>query len=234
MTFQLQAFKAKGILYASAQRNITEQSVDMLITSANTDTALDISSDTTGSLGTFWTAVTTDATYGQIGTNALAVIQNIVSNCSRIREIVSEAITSRTKVTAGGSFLNFTSAVISTGTSVSATVTGLLATDVVVSVTQKIANANSVVPVAFGTPTANTLPLTYAATSGANGTVSVLVYRPSGVVVVGAGQYGLTLTGHLPSITFNSGTAPTTQILSITWLMQDGALPITADYGAAF
>lgn len=234
MTFQLQAFKAKGISYAGATRNWTEQSVDMLITAANTDTALDISSDTAGSLGTFWTAVTADATYGQLGTNALTIVRDIVSSCSRVREIISEALTSRTKVGAGGGYLNFTSAAISTGTSVSATVTGLLATDVVVSVTQATANTNSLVPVAFGTPTANTLPLTYATTSGTGGTVSVLVYRPSGAVVVGSGEYGLTLSGHLPSITFNSGTAPTTQILSITWLMQDGVLPITADYGAAF
>lgn len=233
MTFSLQAFKAKGILYTAANRNWTEQSVDMLITSANTDVALDIASDTTGSLGTFWTAVLADATYGQLGTNALAVVQNIVANCSRIREIVSEALISLTKVSTGA-YQFFTSAVISTGTSVSATVTGLLATDIVVSVTQATANANGVVPVAFGTPTANTLPLTYEATSGANGTVSVLVYRPSGTAVVNAGQYGLTISGHLPLITFNSGTAPTTQILSLSWLMQDGVLPITADYGAAF
>src|SRR5271170_372104 len=102
MTFQLQAFKAKAIPYAGPNRNRYVQSVDMLIASANTDTALDIANDTTGSLGTFWTAVTADATYGKLATNALAVVQEIVSVCKELRTVQSEALSSRTKVGSGG------------------------------------------------------------------------------------------------------------------------------------
>jgi len=70
------------------------------------------------------------------------------------------------------------SGVITSSATPTATVTGLLATDIVVGVTQKTANANSLVPIAFGTPASNALPLTYASACGANGVVRVLVLRP--------------------------------------------------------
>jgi hypothetical protein len=233
MTFQLQAYKAKAILYAGANRNFTEQQMDFLIVSANTDVNLDIANDTSGSLGTFWTAVTADATYGTLATNALATMQSIVSNCSRFRSAMSEALISRTKI-GSGAFQTLVSSSIPSGTSVNAVVTGLLATDTIVSVDQSVANANSVTPVAWGTPAANALPLTYASTSGTGGAVSVLIFRGTGTLTIYPGQYGLSLSNHLPLITFNSGTAPTTQILTLSWRMQDGVLPINADAGAAF
>jgi hypothetical protein len=234
MTFALTQFKAYGVRASAATRQHTWQVAEFGITAANTDTALDISSDTSGSLGTFWTAAIANSTYGTLATNALGVIQAIVNNINTLQTVSSEALLTRQEVAASSAqVLAFTSAAISTGTSVSATVTGLLSTDTILAVTQATANANDLVPVAFGTPTTNTLPLTYAATSGANGTVRVAVLRTATTPVT-AGTYGLTVTGHLPSITFASGDAPTTQILQLVWTMKDGIEAQVADYGAAF
>lgn len=79
MAFALIGYKAFPIVHDGAQRNHARQVMVLNITAANTDTALDISSDTAGSLGTFWTAVLADASFGPIGTNALAFIQAIVA-----------------------------------------------------------------------------------------------------------------------------------------------------------
>jgi len=70
------------------------------------------------------------------------------------------------------------SAAIGTGTSVTATITGLLSTDIILGVWQRVANGGSVVPIAFGSPGSGTLPLTYAVTNGGSGIVRVLVQRP--------------------------------------------------------
>lgn len=315
MTFSLRQFKAYGIRTSGATRQHTWQVAELGIVAANTDTALDISSDTAGSLGTFWTAAVADATYGTLATNALGVIRNIIGSVNSLQETVSEPLMTKVKLTAGGivsllsaasaggsateaytvtgllatdtilavtpqtvtantfsQVLSFLSAAISTGTSVTATVTGLLSTDTVIGVTQAVANANTVVPVAFGSPSTNALPLTYAATSGANGKVQVTVSRAVGGMPVIAyttpptantlsvvypadpgagakvevlvnrtaatdvpttGQYGISVTGHLPSITFASGDAPTSQLLKLVWCLQDGVEAFVSDLGAA-
>lgn len=316
MTFQLQAYKATAIPYAGANRNRYLQYVDLAITGAATDTTLDIASDTAGSLGTFWTAVTTNATYKNTGLAALATIQNIVSVCKDLKSVQSEQLLSRTAVGAGNvqsilsaasvggaasevyvvtgllstdtilavtpvvapantipTILNILSGTISTGTTVTATVTGLLSTDTILAVTQSVANANGVVPVAYSFNATNTLNLTYEATSGANGKVNVLIsragvqgvamigyntlaanaltvqyqgdpgagakvlvefYRPTGTITPGAGTYDLSITGHLPTITFGTNDAPTTNYLRLAWLLQDDVMGINADYGTAF
>jgi hypothetical protein len=233
MAFQLQAFKANALLYAEANRNRVRQTADFLIASAATDTALDVANDTTGSLGTFWTAVIADSTYGSVGTAALAVIQNIVNLCKNLDDVSSEVLLGKTRV-GTSSIMSFLSAAVGTGPTVTATVTGLLATDTVLAVTQQVANANTVVPVAFGTPAANALPLTYAAANGGSGQVLVLVNRTTGTIVPTTGAFDLTVSGHLPLITFASSNAPTTQLLHLEWLMQDGVLGVNADFGAAF
>lgn len=232
MTFQLSAYKAKSVAFTGAGRNWQRQYLDLYITGATTDVSLDIASDTAGSLGTFWTAVTADATYGTLANNALTCVQSIVAVCKQLEAVTSEPLLARSML-GGGGFLFFTSAAISSGTSVSATVTGLLATDTVVAVTQKAANSNDLTPAGFGTPTANILPLTYGAASGTGGTVEVLVYRASGATV-SPGQYSLAITGHLPTITFGASDAPTTNILTLEWTLQDGVFGVNQDAGAAF
>jgi hypothetical protein len=79
MAFQLQKFKAYGVRTEGEVRKHVVQKVLMYIVAANTDVALDIGTLTTGSLGTFWTAVTGDATYGSLGSSALAVMQQVAA-----------------------------------------------------------------------------------------------------------------------------------------------------------
>lgn len=99
MAFQLQKFKAYGVRCSGSTRQQVAQVAELYITALNTDTALDISSDTAGSLGTFWTAVTADATYGALATNALAVIQKIIPQVVSLKTVESEAVLNRVNVT---------------------------------------------------------------------------------------------------------------------------------------
>jgi len=47
-------------------------------------------------------------------------------------------------------------------------------------------------------------------------------------------QWLLSLSNHLPIITFNSGYAPLSQILCLTWLLHDNTEAVVTDLGAAF
>lgn len=317
MTFSLQQFKAYGVRASGDTRQHTWQVAEFGIVAANTDTALDISSDTSGSLGTFWTAATGDATYGTLATNALATIQAIIGITNTLKTVDSEALLAKNKLDSGGyvsllssasaggspteaytvtgllatdtvlavtpqtatanvvpQVIGILSSTISTGTTTTATVAGLASTDVILAVTQSVANANGVVPVAYSYASSGVLNLTYEATSGANGKVlvvvqrnttaylpvvayttpptantlsvtypydpgagakvEVLVSRTASTDTPAAGNYKLAVTGHLPSITFASGDAPTSQILRLVWTLQDGQEAIRADSGAAF
>lgn len=86
-TFALTAFKAYGIRCEGATRLHALQRATFVVTATAADVAYDISSDTTGSLGTFWTAVIADATYGSIGTQALAVIQSIQNQVKSLQSV---------------------------------------------------------------------------------------------------------------------------------------------------
>lgn len=79
MAFQLQAFKAYGIRCQGATRQQARQVAQLHIVQANTDTAVDVASDTAGALGTFWTAATGDAVYGALAAAALAKVQAIAA-----------------------------------------------------------------------------------------------------------------------------------------------------------
>jgi hypothetical protein len=316
MTFSLQQFKAYGIR-SDKTRQHAWQVAELGIVAANTDTALDISSDTNGSLGTFWTAAIANGTYGTLASNALASIQAIVANINSLKTVSSEALLAKQPADSAGlvSFLSSASlggaaaeaytvtGLLSTDTILSvtpkiasatgraaisvlagtvpsgaatgnATVTGLLGTDTVLAVTQNAKGANSLPLLGYGAPASNAIPFVYSADPGASGTINVLIsraattdtYNPvsygspgtdaltvtygadpgagakvevlvsrtAGTLVPVAGQYHMAVTGHLPSITFASGDAPTSQVLRLVWTLQDGMEAVFADYGAAF
>lgn len=195
-----------------------QQTLVLTTSGANTDVTYDFGLYVAGSLGTFWTAVGADASFGQ---TALGLFNTIATQYKTYLGVYSPYLYVRSKQV-GGETLGFTSAAISTGTSVSATVTGLAVGDVVQSVTQATANSNNLVPVAYGAVTANTLALSYATTSGTGGTVRVVVYRPSGTLVASTGQYTETNSNGASNITFASGDAPTSAIWYFTWDLNNG------------
>lgn len=141
MTFALTQFKAYGVRADGATRQHNWQVAELGITAENTDTALDISSDTAGSLGTFWTAATANATYGTLASNALTVIQNIVSVCSSLKNTESEQLSGKSRLTSGQTLAFLSAASVGGAASETYTVTGLLATDTILAVTPKIASA---------------------------------------------------------------------------------------------
>ncbi len=98
---------------------------------------------------------------------------------------------------------------------------------------ERAATVDSYTPVSYGAPTADTLTVTYGANPGAGAKVEVTVYRPSAVTPI-AGEYAYTVTTHLPSFTFVSGSAPTTQKLRLEWTLPDGVEPVVLDLGTAF
>lgn len=75
MTFALTKVQAYGIEAEEPLNKRYRQYMYLTITAANTDTALDLGSNQTGSLGTFWTAVSGSAP----GSGALQAIQDIVT-----------------------------------------------------------------------------------------------------------------------------------------------------------
>ena len=78
MAFQLTAAKINAIEYVKAVSPRYRQVVELDFTMAATDVSMDIGALLTGSLGTFWTAATGDATYGTtVGLTTLAALQQI-------------------------------------------------------------------------------------------------------------------------------------------------------------
>jgi hypothetical protein len=236
MTLSLQKFKAYGLRCSGAQRQHTQQVVEMYIAGAATDTTWDISADTSGSLGTFWTAALADATYGQLGTSALALIQKIQAIADDLKPPVAESISGYSSTSsAAKSILALLSSAIAGGAAAqTATVTGLLTTDTLLGLTQTVANANSLTPISVGAPGSGTILVTYSADPGASGKVLVAISRTAASVAPAAGQYVYTVTSHLPQYVFAASNAPTSAYLRLNWTIPDGIESVTADLGAAF
>lgn len=195
------------------------QTLAIETTGANTDVTYDFGLYVAGSLGTFWTAVGADSSYGQ---TALGLIRTIAAQSKTFLNVTGTALNGRTPKGAGGPVYYTSSAIGAGSASVTATVTGLASGDVVMSVTQKAANANSLVPIAYGAVGSNSLALTYSADPGANGTVQVVAYRGSGTQQVGIGQYGIATSNAAANITFASTDAPTSATFYLTWELQGG------------
>jgi len=76
MTFALTHYRSYGLDVQGAVRRRAVQRAVFDITAATSDVDLDLGSDA----GTFWTAALADSTYGDLATEALAAIQDIVEN----------------------------------------------------------------------------------------------------------------------------------------------------------
>ncbi len=135
MTFALTRFEAYGVEAAEPLQNRFIQRAEFRITAANTDVDLDLGDYT----GTFWTAV--GAT--EPGITALHAMKDINLYARAFLSVEGTGLNGKTQSPAsGGSTLSFLSGA-SVGGSVTETytVTGLLASDTILSVTPEIASA---------------------------------------------------------------------------------------------
>lgn len=235
MTLALTKFKAYGVRTSGAVRQQTMQVAEMYVTGAATDTAWDIASDTSGALGTFWTAVTADSTYGTLATNALTSIRSIVAVADDLKIMESEALSNYEQI-AGGGLMSFLSAASVGGAAAEAyTVTGLLSTDTILSVVPKIASATGrntlatiSATVAGGAATGN------ATATGLLGTDTVLAVSQStkGANSLPLLGYGAPATDAIPFVySADPGASGVLRVLYSRAATTDTYVPVS--YGAA-
>jgi len=225
MAFACTKFKAYVVTAQSPTRARKLQRVAMTVTGLNSDTALDI-----GTLGgTFWTAAKADGTYGSIANAAYDTLVKIVAEALALDEIggTIEAY-DRNDGQKYDYFVYESAAGAGGGATEAMTVTGLLATDTILSVSQSTKGAISLPLLGFNTLGANTLTGVWSADPGAGAKILVTVRRTASAA---SSSYGMSISGKLPIITFVSGGAPTTNYLEMQWELADNKNGFFADYG---
>lgn len=223
MAFALTKVRAYGVESEEPVNKRYLQRLILNITGANTDTDLDIGDYS----GTFWTAVGATSP----GAEALKVLKNIAVKAEQCLNVFGEDFMTRQKIDGTSTRIySYLSDASAGGAAAEAyTVTGLLATDEVISVDQEVDGAGAAVGIiSWGTLVADGLTVTYDADPGANAKVRVTVKRTETASTPDAGQYGLAMDGtnaRLPNITWNSGSAPTSYVVVIDWVLKDGEEP---------
>jgi len=222
-TFALTKYQAYGVLISSPVRKRAVQRVVLTYTAVNTDTDLDIGDDS----GTFWTAAKADATYGAMATNALSHIQKIVANADSLSLV--GGLDAYAKEGADYTYHVYTSAASSGGgASETMTVTGLAATDTVLSVTQSTKGANNTAVTGWSGLALNAIDIDWTADPGAGAKVDVLVRRTATGYT---STYSQAIQNKRPNITFVSGGAPTSAIIILEWDLSNEKPALFADYG---
>lgn len=94
MSFALVAFHARGVEITSPSNKRGIQQVVLDITATANDVDLDIGDDG----GTFWTAAIADATYGDLATEALEILQSIVAQSAAFMSCSSQQMIDRVQV----------------------------------------------------------------------------------------------------------------------------------------
>lgn len=220
MALALTKIQAYGI---EAQEPIFKRNLQVAIlslTGANTDATIDLGQLVSGSLGTFWTAVSgTDP-----GLSALTFFREMKVRADNVMAVQSQELETRNKV--GDGIVALLSAASAGGAAAEPyTVTGLATTDTIVAVSPTVAPANAVYMKAYGTQVANGLTVTYSGDPGAGGKVTVAVRR-NGSGAVAAGEYNVAFANGSPNLTFASGDAPTAWNLVVWWVLVAGQEPI--------
>lgn len=225
MAFALTKAVAYGIEAEEAVNKRYKQVLQLTITAANTDTALDLGDYA----GTFWDAVDGSTP----GDEALAAIKSINTKAAQLIKVASEPLLSRQVIDPTTTKeLSFLSAASSGGAAEeSFTVTGLKTTDTIISVDMEVDGAGtgkSIVAYDQPADADDDLDVTFDADPGANAKVRVLVQRTETTSAPEAGQFGLAMNGtnaRLPDITWNSGDAPTSYIVHLEWILKDAEVP---------
>jgi len=210
-TFQLTKYNAYGFIIDSDIQKRAVQRAVFHITAANTDIDLDLSDST----GTFWTAAKADTTYGAMATKAsasLTKIQAIATALNFIGGLNSGAGYCDTAATSGGAVTE------------TVTCSGLLATDKILAITQRVKGANSTALNAFVPSNDGYITLGWTADPGASSISRVQYLRSN------AGAYAVSISSYTPDILFVSGSAPTSYKVVLEWELQDEKYIIRDDY----
>lgn len=229
MTFQLTKAQIYGIESEEPLNKRYVQKAILHINAANSDVSLDIGNFS----GTFWTAALADGTYGTIAAQILKAMKAIQLKALSFEQIAGTSLAPYSQANASAPvILSFLSSTIAGGSATpTATVTGLLTSDSVLSVAQQVANANSLDPIAFPAHPAapNALVVTYSADPGGGGKVLVTISRTAAAGEPTTGSYALAMDGtntQMPSLTFAATNAPTSYDLILSWVLNPAEAPV--------
>lgn len=222
MAFAVTKVQAYGIEAEEALNKRYRQYMILTITAANTDVDLDLGDNQSGSLGTFWTAVTGTDT----GAGALLAIQDIVTRAESFDSF-------------GGNFMDrgqvdtqiqtiLSGASTGGGTAETLTLSGALTTDTVIAATIGVAGATAAYLRAAATSIAvsGAYPVTFSADPGTGLKVLVALKRAAGTFTPGAGTYTVSYANKTPNILFASGDAPTAYEITLKWILVPQVGPV--------
>lgn len=196
-----------------------QQVLHLSVTGLATDTAYDFSN----AAGAFWTDALADVTYGSVATQALAVLRAIQAGAKNFLSVQSPQLAPKTVM--GATIQSINGTVASGSATPAVTVTGLLTTDVILSVTQTTKGANSLPLLGWNSQVAGGITAVYSADPGASGVLQVTFLRPAGTQTPGKGQYLVSVSSSVPNLTYASGDAPTSAEIYMAWDMRDGSHP---------
>ena len=226
MTFALSRVRAYGVEADEATSKKFMQMVRLDITAANTDVDLDLGDYS----GTFWSAV--DGS--EPGDTALKVFQDIQIRAKQFLFAGGEALQALSMVNPAAQVgFILATATAGGGTTETLAVPGLPAGATILAL-QRVSGGNAVSVVAHGAVTADQVAsVVYSADPGAGARIGVAyIGGASSSVAPAVGTYQLAMdgtNGHLPNITFASGSAPTAYSVYLWWDLKDNEYAINLD-----
>lgn len=225
MTFALTKVQAYGIEAEEALNKRYRQYMVLTITAAATDTALDLGTNQTGSLGTFWTAVGSTAP----GSGALLALQDIVTRADYFDSFGGNFL-DRAQGDAASILITALNSGASTGGAAAENLvlTGAATTDTVLGATIVTSGATAAYlqAAASSIATSGIYPVTFSANPGTGAVVRVAIKRAAGTTTPEAGQYFVSYANKTPNITFSSGDAPTAYAIVLKWILQPQTAPV--------
>ncbi len=222
MTFVVTKVQAYGIEAEEALNKRYRQYMVLTLTAANTDVALDLGNNQTGSLGTFWTAGDDTAT----GAGALLALQDIVTRADYFDNIGGTF--TQVAADATGTLITALNSSASTGGSATASfvLTGAATGDTVLGATIVTAATGTVAlqSAASSIATANVYPVVFTGDPGSTAVIRVAISRAS--TAVSAGTYQLSFANKTPNILFVTGDAPTSYTVVLRWILKPQTAPV--------
>ena len=217
MTRAITSYQAFGVYRDEALTKRAFQFLRLVGTAANTDTAFDLGTYA----GSFWSEADDDAT----GLAALKVIKDIQTRAAQFLSVSGLGVNG--KSLAGATLVKISGTVASGSATPAVTATGLLTTDTILAVTQRVQGANNLPLLGWSAQVADGITAAYSADPGANGVLDIAVSREGGLP--NDGQVKLAMNGtntKLPDLTYKSGDAPTSFDLVLCWLLNPGEQPV--------
>lgn len=224
MTFAITQVQCYGIESEEALNKRYRQYMILTITAAATDIALDLGSNQTGSLGTFWTAAGT----GTPGAGALLSIQDIVTRAQYFDSFGGNFM-DRAQVDSSATIFTTLDTSASTGGAASETLTltGAATGDTPIAATPIWPASGTVAlsDAASTIATADQYPVVWTGDPGAGAKLRVVLSRPGSVTPV-AGTYIVSYANSTPNITFATTDAPTSYNVVLKWILQPQTAPV--------